>query len=279
VVELHAAADVAEAVAVVEVVEGLAPPEGGAPETPVRPVVEPVVEEVTEEIVVAAPEPRPAIGEDDLSGLFAALRSEPVSEAVPSPPVRTREEAVPTRPVEPSTAASVAGAVPRPAHGDEGRDRLLLPVQNRALRGVKRQIVDLQNRCLEELRVDETWSPDEALFVGAFTGDLDLLARESLVAGLAAARDAAGATETPHPAGVAVESPAEEFVDALLSAVRSSLERSRTAGSGARETASSLSRVFRTWRTDEAERRVRVASEAAFERGYRAALDALGVAV
>jgi DNA-binding response OmpR family regulator len=76
-----------------------------------------------------------------------------------------------------------------------------------------------------------------------------------------------------------VESPAEEFVAALVAAVRAALERSRGAGTSARDTASSLSRVFRTWRTDEAERRVRLASEAAFDRGFRAALEALGVTV
>jgi hypothetical protein len=206
---------------------------------------------------------------DDISGLFASLRLDVPK--VPEPTPQPEPEPIPPEP---------APAEPHAAeHARERRDRLLLPVQNRALRGVKRNIVDLQNRCLEELRVDGSWIPDEALFGGAFDDDLAVMARESMIAGFAAAREVAGVSETPHPSGVSVESPAEEFVAALVAAVRAALERSRGAGTSARDTASGLSRVFRTWRTDEAERRVRLASEAAFDRGFRAALEALGVTV
>jgi DivIVA domain-containing protein len=242
----------------------------------------PQAEESTEEIVLVAEEPQPESGGNDLSGLFAALRDEPQSEPPALEPAVVSQEKL--RPARQSKAvapvvAAVRDVTPPRARDDELRDQLLLPIQNRALRGIKRDIVDLQNRCLEELRVEESWSPDEALFAGAFADDLDLLGRESLLAGFAAAREVAGAAETPHPAGVAFESPADEFVAALLAAVRGALERSRGAGTGARESASSLSRIFRTWRTDEAERRVRVVAEAAFDRGFRAALDSLGVTV
>ena len=43
------------------------------------------------------------------------------------------------------------------------RERLLLPAQNRALRTVKRHLVEAQNRALEDLRLTDGWEPDASI--------------------------------------------------------------------------------------------------------------------
>jgi hypothetical protein len=103
-----------------------------------------------------------------------------------------------------------------------------------------------------------------------------VLARESMVAGFAAAAEMTGADQTPKPDTADPGDPSVEFRAALLEAVQGSVARSREAGAGHRETGSSLSRVFRSWRTDDAERRVQFASRAAYHVGVTAALADLG---
>ena len=186
---------------------------------------------------------------------------------------------------EPTPPAPVA-AVPR--HGGERRlseitadpfalrERLLLPVQNRALRTVKRHLVEAQNRALEELRLTDGWEPDASIVSEEVAKALVVLARESMVAGFAAAAEMTGADLTPQPEAVEPGDPSVEFGGALIAAVQSSVARSRETGAGHRETGSSLSRVFRSWRTDDAERRVQFASRAAYHAGLTAALAELG---
>ncbi len=107
---------------------------------------------------------------------------------------------------------------------------------------------------------------------------LSLLARESMVEGFAAAAEMMDTTETPQPDNVDPGDPSAEFAGALIEAAQGSVARSRGSGAGNREIASALSRVFRSWRTDEAERRVQFASRAAYHVGVTAALADLGVA-
>ncbi len=156
------------------------------------------------------------------------------------------------------------------------RDRHLLPVQNRALRSIKRRLVEAQNQALENLRLIEGWEPDATIVDGEVSEALTTLARESMVAGFAAAAEMMGTNESPQPADVEPGDPSAEFAGALVAAVQSTVARSRESGAGHRETASSLSRVFRSWRTDEAERRVQFASRAAYHIGVVAALADLG---
>jgi hypothetical protein len=152
------------------------------------------------------------------------------------------------------------------------RERHLLPVQNRALRSVKRSLVEAQNQALEDLRLVDGWEPDESIVRGEISDALAVLARESMVAGFAAAAEMMDTTETPQPDNVDAGDPSSEFAGALIEAARGSVVRSRGAGAGHREIASALSRVFRSWRTDEAERRVQFASRAAYHIGVTAAL-------
>ncbi|MEA3509837.1 MAG: hypothetical protein U9R51_00230, partial [Actinomycetota bacterium] len=159
------------------------------------------------------------------------------------------------------------------------RERHLLPVQNRALRSVKRSLVEAQNQALEDLRLVEGWEPDENIVAVEVAEALAVLARESMVAGFAAAAEMMDTTETPQPDSVDPGDPSSEFGKALIEAAQGSVARSRGAGAGHREVASALSRVFRSWRTDEAERRVQFASRSAYHIGVTAALADLGATV
>jgi hypothetical protein len=150
-------------------------------------------------------------------------------------------------------------------------------VQNRALRSVKRHLVEAQNQALEDLRLVDDWEPDDSVFSGGVAEALTVLTRESMVAGFAAAAEMVGTSETPQPVDVDPGDPSAEFIGALVAAVQGTVARSREAGAGHRETSSSLSRVFRAWRTDDAERRVQYASLTAYHIGLVAALADLGV--
>jgi hypothetical protein len=186
---------------------------------------------------------------------------------------------------DPAPASERApAAATEPAHArDDGldafalRERLLLPVQNRALRTVKRHLVEAQNRALEDLRLTEEWEPDESIVSDEVVEAFRVLAQESLVAGFTAAAEMTGTAQTPQPDGIAPGDPSVDFAAALVAAVRASVHRSRETAAGQRETGASLSRVFRSWRTDDAERRVRYSSRVAYHDGVTAALEALGV--
>jgi hypothetical protein len=108
------------------------------------------------------------------------------------------------------------------------------------------------------------------------TEALVVLARESMVAGFSAAAEMTGAAQTPQPVAAEPGDPSVEFGGALIEAAQNSVARSRESGAGHRETGSSLSRVFRAWRTDDAERRIQFASRAAYHVGLTAALAEVG---
>jgi hypothetical protein len=112
----------------------------------------------------------------------------------------------------------------------------LIPVQNAALRSIKRLLVDLQNDALEHLRTDEAWVPEED-FTDRFSEPFGDLARAIDDDG-----DDGGASSV--------------FATDLYDAVSSAVIAAREAGSGDRSIAAATSRVFRMWRSDEAERRV-----------------------
>jgi hypothetical protein len=141
----------------------------------------------------------------------------------------------------------------------EERDSRLLPITNRALRGVKKSVTEAQNIALDSLRTDDDWRPDGVLLAETMRADLIGLWAESYAAGHSAAEGMTGSRlkrpDTPH------SDAADGFGSALASAIDGAM---RDAGDGMRERQSAASRVFRGWRTDEAERRIR---ELAF-RGY-----------
>jgi hypothetical protein len=136
------------------------------------------------------------------------------------------------------------------------------------LRGVKKAVTDAQNVALDSLRVDDQWHPDSQVLAEMMQADLKGLWAASYSAGHAAAEEMTGAKlkrkDTPPSKA------ADTFGEDLAGAVSHALI---DAGDGQREKQSATSRVFRGWRTDEAERRVRQLALVGYHRGV---VDAAG---
>ncbi|MDH3470537.1 MAG: DivIVA domain-containing protein [Acidimicrobiia bacterium] len=244
------------------------------PEIEPEPEPEPAVELEPEPVVEPEPEPEPeptALA-DDLNDLFTSLRGAgpPSGESsLNGSTSATAEGASAVAVVEPQTDWTV--------NPFDLRDRLLLPIANRSLRDVKRSIVDAQNQMLEELRTKPVeWEPDVTLLESAFGDDLRRLAQESHVAGYAAAAELSGVDTTPHP-DVEPEDPTPQVSNALGEELSEAMRKSREAEAGEREMAAAISKVFRTWRTDGAERWLRAASFSAYHDGLLWGLAELGV--
>jgi len=179
---------------------------------------------------------------DEIGSLFAQLRSTPdPGSAAPADPGAVDEPAaaqpdpppVPIVPQDPVEAAETSDAV-EDSDGGESTPPSWIPMQNDALRSIKRSLVELQNETLEHLRTDAAWVPDKA-FMDRFTPAFAQLT---------------GAV------GVDLDDLGNTFATDLLDAVSSAIDRTRGAGGGDREVAAAASKVFRMWRSDEAERRV-----------------------
>ena len=182
------------------------------------------------------PEPARRSSGDDVGNLFEALRTTSEHESV----------GLPTDPIA-------------------LRDRLALPVHNEGLREVKRRIVDLQSAAIESL---PAWRPDAERMVAELTAVFEPAIQKAAAAGANAAATLAGvhgARSRPGPRPVAlVGEMARDLADQLESAVGSD--------GGPSEVASVVSRVFRAWRGDEAERWVRTIVFAAYHDSLLAAL-------
>lgn len=206
---------------------------------------------------------------EELSGLFARLRE---------PPERVEPETsdqVTEQPAEESTRPSER-RVPRYG-GDpfELRSRLILPVSNRALRNLKRQLTEAQNEALEELRLsDGEWDPDGPSLGARLRPDLVVLASEAFAAGHSAAMEMTG-ERFKRPSTPKTE-PETEWIAGLLQDVNHALIEGRRQGQGARQLGASVSRVFRAWRTDEAERRVAELAASRYHAGLAEVLQTNG---
>ncbi|HEX6286765.1 MAG TPA: hypothetical protein VFZ80_04715, partial [Acidimicrobiia bacterium] len=224
-------------------------------ETPTEPVAPPLPQPV------AGPEPEPARSEavdegssDDLSALFASLRDSDEAQVPQSDQSPTEQDAdEPESETEDETGGIDWIAV---------REERLLPITNRALRGVKKSMTEIQNVALDSLRTDEEWTPDEDSIAESIHAELVAVWSESFAAGHAVAERM---TDTklkrpPTPASSAERG----FAADLAAAVSGALEK---AGDGPRERQSAASRVFRVWRSDEAERRIRDIALEAYETG------------
>ena len=201
---------------------------------------ETVVEESETEDVAQAVESR----SDEIDSLFASLRGEATDESEPQAEGQeTIEEPQPNREQDPtSVAVPESIAVEEPVEGPEDLDATMIPLQNAALKEIKRALVDLQNDALEHLRTDEEWTPDKP-FTRVFDAPFSDLAEA-----VSGSSDDGGA--------------AKEFSADLHTAVSGAVTKSRDSGAGDRQVASSVSRVFRMWRADESERRVIDAAQA-----------------
>ena len=226
---------------------------------PVPPASEPL-----EEGDLVAPEPSTAAsnGTDDVFDLFRRLRepSAPAEQESVDEPVSTEEEPEPQGRPEPS--------LPQGVDPFETRERLLLPITNAALRAVKRALTETQNEALEQIRVSGgQWAPDPEALEAAVAEELETLGDQASQAGVEAAVEmgvigVVALEPTPPPP----EKVGVELAEALVAALES-------AGAGSRERQAAASRVFRGWRTDEAERRIRAYALASYHHALRHALE------
>lgn len=212
----------------------------------------------------------------DIDALFARLRQQPEPEPVVAP--------IESPPAAESVEESAADVPPPSLHvvppvevadDFERRERMLLPIENRGLRGLKRRIVELQNRVLEELRTSSgEWRLGRALVIEMMGDELDAVLQDSFQAGHAAAAESVG-KEQPQVTGGPEQGAAEMFTTDLHRDVQAVIGRG--SGGGSRRLSSDVGRVFRNWRTDEAERHVRQAARRAFNDGLLAGYERLGV--
>jgi DivIVA domain-containing protein len=208
---------------------------------------------------VPFPAPKPA---DDVEALFDSLRS-PGHRGTGERPaaVTAPDGAVPASVPEPAT--SPERSIRSADDLIEERDGALLPITNRALRGIKKAVTEAQNVALDGLRTDSGWEPDRTAIAETLRADLITLWAESYTAGHDRAQTMAGA-RLKRPSTPTTDSP-EVFGTDLVQSLKKQLSSS---SDGQRERQSAASRVFRAWRTDEAERRVRALALTGFHRGF-----------
>jgi len=208
------------------------------------------------------PSPAPEVHPDDVHDIFRRLRAPIVDSAEPSDEV----------PVTSSKAAATRTATT--VDPFDLRERLLLPVTNRALRNIKRQLTELQNLALEELRhLEAQWRPQAGGLIEQLRPDVVVLLSESSSMGHGAAEEMLG--QSLPRTSVQVREGASELGATLAQQLEKVMESST--GQPSRELAAAISRVFRGWRTDEAERRVSDMAADAYHRGIVATLASQGV--
>ncbi len=210
-----------------------------------------------------------------IDDLFAKLRHSVAEVAEPEPEEEPNGEAVEAEEeVLPPTVTSAAVALPSEGGPFDDRDRVLLPIENQALRGLKRRIVELQNSVLHGLRRSPgEWRLGRDQVVDIMGDELDAVLLDSFKAGYASAAEVVGEQE-PQITGGPEQGAAEIFTSDLYDEVQSVLDRGEA---GSRRLSAEVGRVFRTWRTDEAERHVRRAARRAYNDGLVAGYAKLGV--
>ena len=142
----------------------------------------------------------------------------------------------------------------------ELRDRLVLPLHNQGLRDVKRRIVDLQNAALDALRAGRAWAPDQESIGAELAPAMEPVIQKSAAAGAQAAGVLGGVAGARPKTGDRPYALGRGMAADLASELRSALG----AGGGPAEVSATVSRVFRAWRGDEAERWVRSIMYAAY---------------
>jgi DivIVA domain-containing protein len=208
--------------------------------------------------------PQPA---DDVEALFESLRSPEERGTTEGTSAATSPAQVPSDPEpaepQPEPAGSPETSVRSADDLIEERDGALLPITNRALRGIKKAVTEAQNIALDGLRTDSGWEPDRNSIAETLRADLITLWAESYTAGHDRAQAMAGA-KLKRPSTPTTDSP-DVFGTDLVQSLKEQLSSS---SDGQRERQSAASKVFRAWRTDEAERRVRSLALTGFHRGF-----------
>lgn len=258
--------------------DGSVVPERPEPETESRPDTETDLDPdrmvETEAEPVAETEPAAIPAPDEVGNLFDRLRRTdeiPVVAVEPEPPPVPEPE-----PVEPEPTPEPAAPPPPIASGPDAvevRDRVLLPVLNEYVREARRQLIEVQNQALDEIRTlrrGAAWHPDSDLVTGALRDAVTPLAAAAVEAGGRGAAEM-GAAPAPGPVSeVRALSLIEDMVHAMMA--------DAVAAAAAEDPGSEVARVFRTWRNDEIERWVRTAGYAGYHDGLVAGLAGAGVA-
>ncbi|MDH3606831.1 MAG: DivIVA domain-containing protein [Acidimicrobiia bacterium] len=246
--------------------------------------------------VVAPALPKTPVSAEEIMDEVRALREERESARVEPAPSGAVE-------VEPVAVASEAGE-PAPPGGDidalfanlrggaqptekrapavdpdDLRERMLLPLQNRAHRLIKKELTEQQNLTLEQLRVaGEDWMPDAAEHSEAFAPAIAELVLESARSGYLAAMELGIRADSPPDIVTDnADTQVAGFASDLTDAVAHVLDASRSAGETSRKTSAAASRVYREWRTDGAELRLREISDVAYADALRTALRLEGI--
>ena len=253
-------------------------PERPEPETEYRPETE--ADPHSDRMVgkeaepVAEVEPEAAAAPDEVDGLFDRLRRTDETPAVPVDPERFP---VPEpQPVEPEPASEFSAPPPSIASGPDAvevRDRMLLPVLNEYVREARRQLIEVQNQALDEIRTlrrGTAWQPDSDLVTGAMRDAVAPLATAAVEAG---GRGAAELGAAPAP-GTVSEARALSLIEDMAQAMTAEA----TNAAAAEDPRSEVARVFRSWRNDEIERWVRTAGYAGYHDGLVAGLAGAGFA-
>ena len=229
-----------------------------------------VEEPGADEEAASAPDPKP----DQIGSLFASLRGDDVAPAIEDPPseaAKRSDQSAPKKESKSKAATKPDKAAGRPKQPtiDFDVDGVLLPITNRVLRDIKRQLTEAQNVALDGLRVQEgEWEPDRDDLVDRLGGYLIVVAQESYGAGFASSEEFSGASPgRPRPTDEELGDPATEFTGTLADTLTDAVDSGRQSGQGPRQLSATVSRVYRAWRTDEAERRVRAIAEQAFQAG------------
>lgn len=230
---------------------------------------------------------------NELDSLFASLRGngdatasaeDPSGSETPSSATKRNDQSSPKRETQSKKAskkrADQSGTKPTQASKDDvDVDQTLLPITNRVLRDIKRQLTEAQNVALDGLRVAEgDWEPDRDDLVERLGGYLTVVSQESYAAGFAASERYSGSSPgRPKPTAEELGDPVTEFTDGLADTLTDAVDTARQGGQGPRQLSATVSRVYRGWRTDEAERRVREIAIGAFRAGLAKALGATEV--
>lgn len=196
---------------------------------------------------------------DELTDLFRSLRGSDADPTTIKPETPSAPEPGESSPPMTPRSPVVTGEMV------EHLQQVLIPITNGALRAVKRELADAQNRALETLRLEEEWKPSQAELTKQFGRLLDTVRDAAYAAGW---RSVASNAEVHGNPG----NDRTTFVGDLVATLLRALDKASDATSAATE----VSRAFRAWRADSAERHLRGVATIAFNEGVAAALHARG---
>jgi len=252
--------------------EPVAAPEsesGTEPEPGVEsePVVGAEPEPAPEPEPVAEAETDPAPVADEVDDLFDRLRQ---TDEVPIVLAQSKRDPRPQSASEPEPVVITSPIAPGP-DAVEVRDRLLIPLLNEYVRDARRELVEVQNRALDEMRTlrrGASWQPDPD-----FVGDA---LRDAVMPLVAAAVEAGGRGAVEMGAAPAPELVSGDRALGLIESMAQAMAADAADAAGAGDPGSEVARVFRSWRNDEIERWVRTAGYAGYHDGLVAGLAGAG---